>query len=212
VADSEVVVDVYADVGCPFAHVGLRQLVRRRADAGRNDVGIRVWAWPLELVNGRPLDAAFIASEVADISAQLPVDDFAGFRREAFPSTFLPAMALAAGAYRADLATGEMISLRLRTALFEEGRDVADPEVLRDIAGSTGLDLSVADGAVLDHAAVLAEYRAGQERGVVGSPHFFAPSGAFFCPSLDISHDADGHLRVSLDPAGFDAFVSSWLD
>ena len=42
-----------------------------------------------------------------------------------------------------------------------------------------------------------------------GSPHFFTPAGAFFCPSLDISRDAQGHLRITADPVGFDQFLDS---
>ncbi len=51
----------------------------------------------------------------------------------------------------------------------------------------------------------------GARRGVVGSPHFFTPGGDFFCPSLDVSRDAHGHLRISADPDGFDAFVTTCL-
>lgn len=54
-ADSEVrVVEVFADITCPFTHVGLRRLVRHRESVGRNDVVLRVRAWPLELVNDEP--------------------------------------------------------------------------------------------------------------------------------------------------------------
>jgi hypothetical protein len=47
-------VEVFADVGCPFAHVGLRRFVERRDELGRDDVVLWVRAWPLELVNARP--------------------------------------------------------------------------------------------------------------------------------------------------------------
>src|SRR5262245_18171405 len=45
-------IEVFADVVCPFTHVGLRRLVGYRERAQREDVAIRVRAWPLELVNG----------------------------------------------------------------------------------------------------------------------------------------------------------------
>src|ERR1700730_2331234 len=38
------VLKVYADVWCPFAHVGLRSVVRRRYQLGRDDVVMRVRA------------------------------------------------------------------------------------------------------------------------------------------------------------------------
>jgi predicted DsbA family dithiol-disulfide isomerase len=211
VPDGPVVVDVFADVGCPFAHVGLRMLARRRDELDRSDVVLRVWAWPLEWVNGRPLDAAFIAEEIDDLRAQLPVDEFAGFRQDAFPETFVPSMALAAAAYAQDLRLGESVSLALRTALFEQGRDVSDPAVLTDVAARCGFDPDAVPGAVADLGAVEAEYRSGRERAVVGSPHFFSPGGSFFCPSLDIARTDGGHLRITVDRAGFEAFVGDWL-
>jgi hypothetical protein len=53
---------------------------------------------------------------------------------------------------------------------------------------------------------VLADWREGQRRGVVGSPHFFVADEGMFCPSLDISR-VDGRLRIASDPGAFDAFL-----
>ena len=64
-------VEVFADVACPFTHVGLRRLVARRAALGRDDVVLRVRAWPLELVNGRPLAADAVAEEVVELTASV---------------------------------------------------------------------------------------------------------------------------------------------
>ena len=60
------IIDVYADIWCPFAHVGIRRVTDRR-DALGVDTRLRVRAWPLELVNGKPMDAAFIGEEVVEI-------------------------------------------------------------------------------------------------------------------------------------------------
>ena len=54
-------VEVFADVLCPFTHVGLPRFVDRRRALGRADVTLQVRAWPLEIVNGQPLDPPFIA-------------------------------------------------------------------------------------------------------------------------------------------------------
>ncbi|MCC6183750.1 MAG: disulfide bond formation protein DsbA, partial [Microthrixaceae bacterium] len=59
-------IEVFADVTCPFTHVGLRRMVAARQAQGRDDVVLRVRSWPLEVVNGAPLDAAFVAEEVDD--------------------------------------------------------------------------------------------------------------------------------------------------
>jgi predicted DsbA family dithiol-disulfide isomerase len=197
-------VEVFADVGCPFTHVGLRRFVQRRAELGRDDVVLVVRAWPLELVNDRPLDPAFIAEEVLDIRRQVAPDLFRGFRPEVFPSSSMPALALAAAAYGRDVRVGEDVSLALREALFEEGRDIADPAVLAEVAAAHGL---ASDAADLDR--VLADHAEGVQRGVVGSPHFFTAAGGFFCPSLEVGRDAAGHLRITADPEAFETFLTS---
>jgi len=65
---------------------------------------------------------------------------FGGFNVERFPNTSLPALTLAASAYRRDDRTGERMSLALRTALFEEGRDVSDRAELAAIANAVDPD------------------------------------------------------------------------
>lgn len=200
------VIEVFADVGCPFTHVGLRRFVARRAELGREDVRLHVRAWPLELVNGAPLDAGFIAEEVDDIRSGFDDSIFVHFRAERFPSSSIPAMTLAAAAYRVDVRTGEAVSLELRDLLFEQGVDISDPAVLGRLAQRHGVSVDLADDS-----AVRADHRLGQDRDVVGSPHFFTSSGDFFCPSLDVSRDASGHLRITADPEGFERFLASCL-
>ena len=124
------VIEVFADVACPFTHVGLRRFVDRRAELGRDDVTLRVRAWPLEIVNGQPLDPQFIAEEIDDIRQQVAPALFQGFTEAAFPVSSLPALTLAAAAYDENLATGERVSLALRDLLFEQGIDIADTAVL----------------------------------------------------------------------------------
>lgn len=200
------VIEVFADIGCPFTHVGLRRFVERRDELGRSDVRLRVRSWPLEVVNGQPLDPDFIAEEVEDLRAQVVPDLFVGFSAAAFPSTSIPALGLTSAAYDAGTSVGEAVALELRDLLFEQGRDVADPSVLAEVAGRHGVD--VPDDAV---ERVRADHEEGVSRGVIGSPHFFTPGHGFFCPSLEIARDDDGHLRISADPEGFDAFVDACL-
>ena len=140
-------IEVFADVTCPFTHVGLRRMVAARQAKGRDDVVLRVRSWPLEVVNGAPLDAAFVAEEVDDIRAQVAPDLFVGFNSERFPSSAMTAMALAAAADRVDPITGERVSLTLRTMLFEEGVDISDESVLRSVAAEHGVDWSDVDPA-----------------------------------------------------------------
>lgn len=199
-------IEVFADVACPFTHVGLRRFVERRDRGDVALIRLRVRSWPLEIVNGEPLDPGFVADEVDEIRAQVAPDLFGGFDRDAFPGTSMPALALAAAAYDVDLITGETVSLELRDLLFEQGRDIADPDVLAAVAEQHGVDFAAADPPLEQ---VRADHAEGRRRGVTGSPHFFTPTGDFFCPSLDVSRDAKGHLRITADPVGFEQFLDS---
>lgn len=194
---SETVIEVFADVACPFTHVGLRRFAARRDELGRHDVVLRVRAWPLEHVNAAPLDPAFIAEEIVAIRAQVAPDLFTGFVESSFPTTSLPPFALAAAAYRRDDRTGEAVSLALRDLLFEQGIDISDSDVLDRVAAQHGLTVTA-----VDRASVAADHAEGIDRHVTGSPHFFTPSGAFFCPVLDVSRDNDGELRVQPNDEG----------
>ncbi len=195
---------VFADVVCPFTHVGLRRVASRRDERG-TDVAIVVEAWPLEWVNGAAVDPALIAEEVAALRAQVAPDLFVGFDPGAFPSSSIPALALAASAYARDTPTGESVSFAVRTALFEEGRDVADRAVLRGIAHDHDLDPDATS-----EAEVRQQYEAGRALGVVGSPYFVVGTEGYFCPSLDIAHH-DGRFSIRFDPAAFDAFMTDVL-
>lgn len=195
-------VEVFADVRCPFAHVGLLRLVERRESLGL-DFTVHVRAWPLELVNDAPLDAALIDEEARALREQVAPDLFAGFAPAAFPATSVPALALTAAAYDRDPAAGEGVALALRRALFEEGHDVGSPAVLTEVAERFDVARPAPEPA---RARVEDDWREGRERGVVGSPHFFLGGQGWFCPVLDISHE-DGRLRIVDDRPAFDAFI-----
>jgi len=201
------VIEVFADVWCPFAHVGLRAVEEQRLRSGRSDVAIWVRAWPLELVNGAPLDPAVTKEHAEDLRDQVAPDLFAHLDVDRFPTSTLAALALAHRAYRTDLQVGERVSFALRDALFEEGRDISAPLTLEYLAH----DLGVAMPDDTDRAAVLADWGEGQRRGVRGSPHFFCGASDVFCPTLDISKDPVEGLSVVRDVSRLTAFVERCL-
>ncbi len=198
------VIEVFADVACPFTHVGLRRFVERRDEIGRPDVLLHMKSWPLEVVNGTPLDAGFIADEVAEIRRQVAPTLFVGFDQRSFPRSSLHALTLAAAAYRASIEVGERMSLALRELLFEDGVDIGDDDVLVRIARDNDLHVDLTETSPVHD-----EHAQGVARGVVGSPHFFTPEGGFFCPSLDVQRNDDGHLHITSDPAAFDEFIDA---
>jgi predicted DsbA family dithiol-disulfide isomerase len=187
-------VEVYADVTCPFTHVGLKRVVQH-VNAMSEPAEVIVRAWPLEWVNGTPLAADAVMVKAQALAEQLGVDDFAGLRADAWPATTLPALDLTASAYERDAATGLAVALDVRAALFERGEDIGDADVLARIAAAHGLPAPTGD----TRSAVQADYDGGRQRGVKGSPHFFVASDDFFCPALDLGHDSDGHLTARFD-------------
>jgi predicted DsbA family dithiol-disulfide isomerase len=201
-------IEVYADACCPFAHVGLRRIRDAITERGREDVVIRVKAWPLEWINGEPLDPPFIAEEVDEIREQVAPDLFGGFRASNFAGSSIPAMALTARARAVTPAAGQAVALAVRAAQFERGLDIADPSVLAEIAAEHGVDPS--DDRSADEALVRAEWEEGKDRGVVGSPHFFVGDENLFCPVLDIRR-IDGHLRIRADDAAIADFLARAL-
>ena len=78
-------IEVFADVVCPFTHVGLRRLVDRRDELGASAV-LRVRAWPLELINGEPLAADLVAERYERYaSPSLPTCSPGSIRRGSRP-------------------------------------------------------------------------------------------------------------------------------
>ena len=200
-------VEVFADVLCPFTHAGLHTLLDRRAERGLTEPRLTIRAWPLELINGSPLDAHHVAAEITALRASVRPDLFTGFSVDAWPATTMNAFALTAAAARdGDPALIEEVGMALRNALFEEGRDIGRPEVVEGIGERFGLRPLDAEATI---AAVRADWEAGKARGVVGSPHFFTSDGQdWFCPSLAISRDEAGDFVVAWKQ-GTEAFVTS---
>ena len=200
------VIEVFAEVTCPFAHVGLRRFVDRRDELGRDDVVLAVRAWPLEIVNGQAIDRHHIAGVIGEIRRQIAPTLFDGFVEASVPASSLGALALAAAAYEQSLETGEMVSLALRDLLFECGVDIGDVGVLEDLAARHGISVDLTDirGVHRDH-------ERGMALEVIGSPHFFTPAGDFFCPALDVHRDADGILDIRPNAQRFERFITACL-
>ncbi len=213
---TESVIEVFADIWCPFTHVGLHMIEDLRQRSGRTDIAIHVRAWPLELVNQRPMDPLSTRANATELRAQVAPDLFAAYLSPStpadeaptwFPTSTLDALALAARAYRRDLTTGEAVSFAVRRALFEEARDISLREVLAEIAADHDLDLPDDE----DRAAVRADWAEGQARKVIGSPHFFKGADSKFCVALQISKDPVTGLLVQRNTAALEAFFTEFF-
>jgi 2-hydroxychromene-2-carboxylate isomerase len=186
------VIEVFADIWCPFTHVGLKLVAGELGDRGRQDVTIRVRSWPLEWVNGRPMDPHATLDHVNELRDQTSTELFVGFDASSFPHSTVPVLALVARAYTADLKLGQAVSFEVRDWLFERGLDVSEPDAVAAIASSFGLGPPEPD----DYATVVSEWKEGRRRQVAGSPHFFCAGANVFCPSLQISKDPHGGRRT----------------
>jgi predicted DsbA family dithiol-disulfide isomerase len=201
------IIEVFADIWCPFTHVGLRTIQEQRARSGRTDVAIWVRAWPLELVNGMPLDPVVTWEHAGDLREQVAPDLFRNLDVDRFPSSTLDALALANRAYRTDVQVGERVSFALRDALFEEGRDISERVTLENLAH----DLGVVMPDESDRAGVVADWHEGVRRGVLGSPHFFCGNTDVFCPSLDITKDPAQRVSIVKDTSRLTEFLARCL-
>ena len=201
------VLEVFADIWCPFAHVGLQTVHEQRARTGRTDVAIWVRAWPLELVNGAPLDAPVTLEHANELREQVAPNLFRHFDLSRFPGSTLDALSLANRAYRTDPEVGERVSFALRDALFEYGRDISDRSTLELLAR----DLGVVMPDESDYAGVMADWHEGQRRGVLGSPHFFCGDDDVFCPSLDITKGPVKGVSIVKDASRLTAFLARCL-
>ncbi len=201
------IIEVFADIWCPFTHVGLRAIDEQRIRAGRTDAGIRVRAWPLELVNGAPLDPVMTKEHADDLRRQVAPHMFRHLDVERFPRSTLDALELANRAYRTSLQVGERVSFSLRDLLFENGCDISDLSTLEQVASEYGIEMPDES----DHADVVADWHAGVQRGVLGSPHFFCGTADVFCPSLHISNDPDRGVSIVRDASRLTEFLERCL-
>ncbi len=194
--------EVFADVTCPFTHVGLH-VVTSRLEELATPVAVVVRAWPLEWVNGEPLDSDGVVAKIDALTAQLDLELFTGFRTDRWPTTSIAALNLADSAYAVDANLGLTVSLQLRDLLFEQGQDIADPAVLAELATTHGLTPPPTDPVE----GLNADFNEGRRRGVHGSPDFWIDGNDFFCPTLELGHDDSDSLTARFDTSGLQTML-----
>lgn len=201
-------IEVFADIWCPFTHVGLANLVAELRGRNREDVGVHVRSWPLEWVNGRRMDPHSALEHVGELREQVAPDSFTRFDVTTFPHSTVPVLALVARAYRVGPDVGLALSLEVRARLFEQGRDVSDPDAIAELASWAGTDPPDPD----DYAAVVGDWAEGRRRGVKGSPHFFCGDQDVFCPSLEIGAKQGGGKDIQANMRRLQEFLDRCLE
>ena len=202
-------IEVYADIWCPFAHVGLRSAVARRDELGRREVVLWVRAWPLELVDGAPLDPGATAEHVEDLRAASGPGSLRALRSRALPEK----LARGARARRGRLPQG-------RTN--RRGREpCAAPRAVRG-GGATSRTRRCSRRwrvPTVSATPVTGTWKASTRSGtrasrggVRGSPHFFCGKADAFCPSLEISEDGEGHLDLRQDMEALEELLAGCFE
>ena len=143
-------VDVFADIVCPFTHVGLRRLSEAR-HARAVDLSLHVHAWPLEWINGAPLGPELLVREIDALRASVAPDLFSGFDAALFPLTSIPAFAARRGGLRSRRRNRRSPEHGPARRLFEQGEDISRDDILWEVGRRFDIDapdLAAAEAAV----------------------------------------------------------------
>lgn len=177
-------IQVWSDIGCPWAHVAVWRLwdARRRLrleDRVRFDHRV----FPLELFNSQATPRDELDPEMPICASLAPR---AGWQPWAapdweWPATTLPAMEAVQAAKEQGLAASEALDRGLRRAFWGESRCISMRHVILEVASETdGLDLEALADAIdtgRARSAIFAQWEVAKTDTVQGSPHLFAPDG-----------------------------------
>ena len=174
---------VFADPGCPWAHVCVHRLWVAREKAGLEDrLRFDVRPFPLELVNERPTPFGGLQLEVPPLSELEPDADWEVWSADptTWPVTTLPAMEAVEAAKEQGLEASEHLDVELRRAFFGSSRCISLRSVILDVAAGCGrVDADALADALDDGRArrpLLDSYWTVADA-VDGSPHVFLADG-----------------------------------
>jgi predicted DsbA family dithiol-disulfide isomerase len=201
-------VDVWSDLVCPWCHIGLHRLRRVAAESGvALDVQHHAYLLEPDRTESVPVrealghrygadrvDGMFAAARQAGHAEGVELD----FDR-AIAADTRPGHALVA---QAPPAARDALVRSLMEAHFRDGLDLADADVLRRIAGKTGVATDVVDAVLAGAGAgdVDGDLAAARQMGVRGVP-FFVFDGRY---AFSGAHPDDAFreaLRLAAQPA-----------
>lgn len=175
---------IYADLGCPWAHLAVHRLHRARAELGSDDrVAFDIRPFPLELLNEQPTPRPTLDAETVAVGTLDPSAGWQVWQAEAhsYPVTTLPPMEAVEAAKEQGLRASEQLDRALRRAFFAQSRCISLRHVIRDVARDCSevdvdklldaLDEGRARPLLMEHARVAASDQ------VKGSPQVFLADG-----------------------------------
>ena len=185
---------LFADTGCPWAHVCVHRLHRKRAELGLEDrVRFDLRAFPLEVFNRQPTPKKVLDAEIPVAGALEPEAGWAMWQgpEHAYPVTMLPALEAVQAAKEQGLRASEELDRALRIAFFGAGRNVSmRHEILAVAEHLAAVDenhLAEALDAGRARPAVMEQCSQSEGDVVKGSPHVFMPDGSdVHNPGIDL--------------------------
>jgi predicted DsbA family dithiol-disulfide isomerase len=200
---------VFADLGCPWAHVAVHRLWTARSTLGLDDVvRFDVRVFPLELVNERPTPFKGLQLEIPPLAELAPDAGWQPWAADVatWPVTTLPPMEAVEAAKEQGLEASEHLDVELRRAFFAGSRCISLRSVILDVAVGCGrVDADALADAIDDGRArrpMLESYWTAADA-VAGSPHVFAPDGtAAANPGIEFHWEGDRgdkHLVIDRD-------------
>ncbi|SEU40698.1 DsbA family oxidoreductase [Nonomuraea wenchangensis] len=210
-------IQVWSDLLCPFAYVGLIWLRRARARLGLDGrVRVEHRSFPLELFNG-PHPRRGTDTEAVGLGQIEPDANFRVWTApdDLYPHTVLLAAEAVHAASAQSLEAGEELDLALRQAFWTHSRSISHRQVILDVAAGVpggGVDVAALRGALDDgrhRADVVRDFAISGTDAITGSPTLrFADGTSTHNPGISVSWQgpwAAGFPVVdSFDPGAYD--------
>lgn len=203
-------IEVWSDLLCPFAYVGLLRFCRARERLGL-DVRIEHHTFPLELFDG-PHPRRGTDTEAVALGQ---IEPEAGFRvwtaaDDRYPHTVLLAAEAVQAASAQSPTAGEELDLALRRAFWTESRSISHRQVILDVAaGITQVDVGQLTTALDDgrhRKQVMADFAVAGSDAIAASPTFRLPDGTTVTnPGIEVHWEgpfAQGFPVVDAHDAG----------
>lgn len=184
-------VQVWSDLLCPFAYIGLLRLRRARTRL-RLDVALEHRSFPLELFNG-PHPRRGTDTEAVGLGQIEPDAEFRIWAAadDAYPHTVLLAAEAVYAARAQGPPAGEELDLALRQAFWTHSLSIAHRAVILDVAERTGAIDLPALAAALDtgryRSELMADFATANSDAIPGSPTFrFADGTTAHNPGITV--------------------------
>jgi predicted DsbA family dithiol-disulfide isomerase len=189
-------VQVWSDLLCPFAYVGLLRFYRARARLGLADaVRVEHHSFPLELFDG-PHPRRGTDSEAVGVGRIEPEAEFRLWSapEDRYPHTVLLAAEAVLAARTQNAAASEALDLALRRAFWTHSRSISHRGVILEVAEETGTvdvkDLAAALDEGRHRADLMADFAVAQTDAIAGSPTFRLPDGTVHTnPGIEVHWD-----------------------